>query len=152
MKITISERIFYAVVGLVMTACAVLVYAQAAPAHANVGTANVISTATTSAAISVTTTTRVLATTTNPLGVPGTTSFTRVYATICTQSSNPVALNLDGDKAANGTTGNVTAWIAAAAGYSTCYEITDKNQYSGAVTASSTSQAATLVTVKDYVQ
>ena len=109
-----------------------------------------IGVATSSVATSVTTSTRVAATTTNALG--NGTSYTRVYATICTQSTNPVAINLDEDKLANGTTGKVTAWIGVAAGYNSCYEITDRNQYNGAITASSTSQAAALVTVKEYVQ
>lgn len=109
-----------------------------------------IGAATSSAATSVTTSTRIAATTTNALGDG--TSYTRVYASICTQSTNPVAINLDQDKLANATTGNITAWIGVAAGYDSCYFITDVNQYSGAITASSTSQAAALVTVKQYVQ
>lgn len=130
---------------------AVLFLVDLAPVQAvGPNTTNIGSTATTSAAFNVTTSTRVLATTTNALG--NGTSYTRVYATICTQSTNPIALNLDGDKAANGATGNVTAWIATAAGYDACYEITDRNQYNGSITASSTSQVSTLVTVKDYVQ
>lgn len=118
------------------------------PAKANVFSANVISTATTSALFSVTTSARILATTTNTVG----TGYTRVYASICTTATNPVAINLDGDKAANSTTGQVTAYIAAAAGYQSCYFITDINEYSGSITASSTNQTATVVTVKDYVQ
>lgn len=104
--------------------------------------------ATTSAAFSVTTSARVLATTTNPLDPIN--SYLRVYATICTTSSNPVALNLDGDKAANAN-GAVTAWIAAAAGYNACYQVDDRNPYMGSITASSTNQTATVITVKDYV-
>ena len=46
----------------------------------------------------------------------------------------------------------MTTWIAAAAGYNACYEVTDRNQYSGSITASSTNQTATAITVKDYVQ
>lgn len=128
-------------------------YFQSTPkTHAVGSQATVIGTATTSASVAVTTSTRVLATTTNPLGQPGVTSFTRVYASICNPSSVPVALNLDGDKLANLSTGNATTLIAAAAGYNVCYEVTDYNQYSGSITASSTTQASVNVLVKDYVQ
>ncbi len=109
---------------------------------------NIGAVATTSANFLVTTSSRVLATTSNSVG----TGFTRVYATICNPNANPVALNLDGDKAANSVTGNVTTWIASAAGYNVCYEIRDVNQYLGSITASSTSETATRISVKDYVQ
>lgn len=121
-------------------------------AGANVATAtNIGFTATTSAATSVTASTRVLATTSNPLGVPGTTSFNRAYASICVNSATPVALNLDSDKPASTASGQVTTFIASAAGYNSCYEITDRNLYNGSITASSTAGAVT-VYVKDYVQ
>lgn len=110
--------------------------------------ANVISSATTSAAFSVTSSTRVLATTTNAIG--NGTSFTRIYATICNPSSNPVYLNLNVDNPA--TTNHATAVIAAAAGFNACFEITDRNQYSGSIQASSTNQTATSVLVTEYVQ
>ena len=136
---------------LVAVALAIFAVVSVTPKVEAVGPmATSIGVATSSVATSVTTSTRIAATTTNALGDG--TSYTRVYATICTQSTNPVAINLDQDKLANGTTGKVTAWIGVAAGYNSCYEITDRNQYSGAITASSTSQAAALVTVKEYVQ
>lgn len=119
-------------------------------ARANVYTATSIGTATTSAATSVTTSTRIMATSTNPLDP--TNSHVRVYAVVCNPNANPVALNLNGDKAANLTTGQVTAVIAAAAGYNACFEITDRNLYSGSVTASSTNQTATTITVQQFVQ
>lgn len=108
-----------------------------------------LSVATTSAAFSVTTSARVLATTTNPTDPAN--SYVRDFASICNPNANPVALLLNADKPANGPSGRVTVWIAAAAGYDACYEITDRNQYMGSVTASSTNQTATSITVIDYV-
>lgn len=131
----------------ILIASTLLWLTQPHEAKANVFTANVLSVATTSAAFSITTSARILSTTTNALGTG--TSYTRMYAAICTPSTVPVAINLDADKAANGSTGQVTAWIAAAAGYQNCYYISDINQYSGSVTASSTGAAAQ-VTVKEY--
>lgn len=123
---------------------------QAEPrvAYGNAATATAIGAASTTASVAVTTSTRVLATTTSLTG----TSYTRVYATICNPNANPVAILLNNDKAANVTTGQATAIIAAAAGYNVCYEITERNQYNGSVTASSTSQASTRVFVSQYVQ
>ena len=115
-------------------------------AHASIYNGTVLSTATTSTAIAVTSSTRLLATTTSTTG----TSYTRVYATICNANANPVFLNLDRDNAASLT--NATYVIAAAAGYSVCYEITDRNMYQGSITASSTNQTSTTVQVTDYVQ
>lgn len=126
------------------------VFEGAHPVQASAYTATAIQTATTSAATAVTTSTRLIATTTNP--VDPTNSYTRVYATICNPNANPVAINLNGDVAANLPTGQVTTVIAAAAGYNTCFEITDRNQYSGSVTASSTNQTSTTVTVQQFVQ
>lgn len=120
---------------------------QAQAANAN---SNQIGVATTSALFSVTTSTRILATTTNP--TDPTNSYIRTYASICTNGSNPIAINIDGDKAANLPTGKLTTFIAAAAGYNACFEITDRNLYQGSVTASSTNQTASNVFVKDYVQ
>lgn len=103
-----------------------------------------INAATTSSSFSVTASTRVLASTT----VNGT-GYTRAYATICNTSATPVYLNLDADKPATAT--DVTYIISAAAGYDTCYEITDSRLiYNGSVQASSTAGAA-IVNVKDYV-
>lgn len=91
-----------------------------------------------------------MATTTNPLGIPGTTSFKRAYAVVCNPNANPVYLNLDSDKPASVT--QTTAVIAAAAGYSACFELTDtKMQYFGSITASSTNETATVISVKEYV-
>lgn len=122
---------------------------ESSPSLGGYITGTSLSVATTSSAISVTTSARVLATTSNALG--NGTSYTRVHATICNNGSNPVALNLDGDKPANFPSGRVTAWIAAAAGYDACYTIGEDNLYQGSITASSTNQTATIITVKDYV-
>jgi hypothetical protein len=105
-----------------------------------------IGVATTSTAISVTTSARVLATTTSIIAP----SYTRVYATVCNPSSNPVAISINGDRAVTNT--SKTFWIGAAAGYEVCYEIVyNKNPYMGSITASSTNETATLVYVTDYV-
>lgn len=106
-----------------------------------------LQTATTSASVSVTTSVRIMATTTNPTDPDN--NHTRIFASICNANANPVYINIDGDKAAG--VGNVTAIIAAAAGYNACYEINDRNGYNGSVTASSTNQTATTINVKQYV-
>jgi hypothetical protein len=106
-----------------------------------------LSAPTTTAAFAVTTSARILATTTSVTG----TSYQRVYATICNPNANPVALYLGQDVTANATAGRTTTWIAAAAGYNACFEITDRNGYNGSVTASSTGQTSTTITVTDYV-
>lgn len=106
-----------------------------------------LSTATTSAATAITTSARIMATTTSITG----TSYTRVYARICNANANPVAINLNSDVPANLLTGQVTAWIAAAAGYDACYTIDSDNGYNGSVTASSTAQTSTTITVQQYV-
>lgn len=106
--------------------------------------------ATTSTSFSITSSARVLATTTNTNF--DNSSYSRVYATICNANANPVALFLSADAKANLPGGKVTTWVAAAAGYNACYEITDRNLYLGSVQASSTNQTATVVTVADYVQ
>lgn len=116
--------------------------------EAAVYNATVIQVATTTARTAITTSARIMATTTNTVG----TGYTRVYAVICNPNANPVYLNLDGDKVADLPGGAVTTVIAAAAGYNACYEITDRNQYSGSVTASSTAETSTAITVKQYVQ
>lgn len=108
-----------------------------------------ITVATTSAAFSITTSARILATTTNPLDP--TNSFNRVYATICNPNGNPVFLNLDGDKPANFGAGRSTFAIGTSTGMSVCYEITDRNPYTGSITASSTNGTATIISVKEYV-
>ena len=118
-------------------------------ARANPYTATAIGTATTSTAVQVTASTRVLATTTNTVG----TGYTRVFASICNPSSTIVALNMNNDKPAGlngGTASSSVAFIGAAAGYNVCYEITDRNMYSGSIQASSTVGAVT-VYATDYV-
>lgn len=105
----------------------------------------VIGSATTTAATSVTASTRVLATTTNTVG----TGYQRVYASICNPSATIVSLGLDNDKPLSRTSGVV--FIGAAAGYNVCYEITDRNMYSGSVQASSTVGAVN-VFATEYVQ
>ncbi len=129
---------------------AFLVSERPQPVGASTYDATRIGTATTSSAVAVTSSTRVLATTTNALGTG--TSYTRIFASICNPSTTLVYLNFDGDKAASLASGNFTTIIAAAAGYSACYEITDKALYQGSVTASSTNETSTTVYVKDYVQ
>lgn len=104
--------------------------------------------ATTSTAVAVTSSTRLLATTTNPLGVPGTTSFTRQYATICNPSATLVYVLMNNDKPADTTHANTI--IAAASGYSACFEITDRNLYNGSIQASSTNQTSVSILVNDY--
>lgn len=109
------------------------------------GYTSMLGSATTTNAIAVTSSTRALATTTNALNDSN--SHPRVYATICNPNANPVYLNLDRDKVAS--IGANTYIIAAAAGYNVCQEITN---YSGSITASSTGETSTTITVKDYVQ
>lgn len=116
--------------------------------HANPYTATVIGTATTSASVAVTSSTRILATTTNALGNGS--SHTRLYATICNPNANPVFISLNNDVAASDS--SATYVIAAAAGYSACYELTDRNMYQGSITASSTDETSTAVNVSEYVQ
>lgn len=123
-----------------------IVMRQPAVASASVYNATNIQVATTTGRVAVTTSTRLLATTTSVLGP----SYTRVYATICNANANPVYLALDADQPAS--LANSTYVIAAAAGYSACYEITDRNQYQGSITASSTNETSTAVTFSDYVQ
>lgn len=100
--------------------------------------------ATTTGSVAVTTSTRVMATTTSPNGL-----YQRVYATICNPNANPVHLSMNNDKPASFT--NTTVVIAAAAGYSACYEITDRNGYNNSIQASSTNQTSTTITWSEYV-
>lgn len=110
---------------------------------------NIGYTATTSTSYSVVASTRVLATTTNALGAG--TSYTRVWATICNPSASVVFLNMNADAPAKAPSSTV-AQIAAAAGYNSCFEITDRNQYLGSVQASSTVTGPTTIYVTEYVQ
>lgn len=119
-------------------------------AGASVYDATRIGNATTSAAVAVTSSTRILASTTNALG--NGTSYTRIYATICNPSATLVYLNLNGDNITHAPLGKYTAVIAAAAGYNSCYEVTDKNLTQGSITASSTNETSVNVVVQDYVQ
>lgn len=151
MKLSLTNTLILAS-AFVMLAGAFLLYsARADKAEASTYTATVINTATTttSVAVSGAGSTRILATTTNPTGVPGVTNLTRVYASICNPNAAPVFISLNGDKPTATNVG--TAVIAAAAGYSVCYEITDRNQYSGSIMASS-SVASTNVSVVEYTQ
>lgn len=106
-----------------------------------------IGAATTSTAVTVTSSTRVLATTTNALGDGS--SYTRVFASICNPSATVVYLNMNHDKLASVSASQ--AQIAAAAGYNSCYYITDTALYQGSVQASSTNQTSTSIIVTDYV-
>lgn len=141
--------IFGIVILFILAICEVGAAAQLGlsvhPAEADLLTATILKAATTSAAFSVTTSTRILATTTS-VSAP---SYTRVYATICNPNSNPVVLNMNSDRPAS--LSSMTYVIAAAAGYSACYEITDRNMYQGSIQASSTNQTATTISVSDYV-
>lgn len=98
--------------------------------------------ATSTATASITTSTRLLATTTGDGG------YNRIFATICNPNATPVAISLNADAPA--TYANATVFIAAAAGYNACYEINDRNPYSGSVTASSTVGAVN-VTYQQFV-
>lgn len=110
------------------------------------GNPNVISAATTSSAVAVTTSTRILATTTNALGTGS--SYTRKYAQICNPSATiKVLVSLNKDIAADGRT-NGGYWIDS----NECFEIDDRNQYSGSVTASTSDQSSVKVLVTEYVE
>lgn len=113
----------------------------------NVDTSPAIRSATTTTAFSVTSSARIAATSSDPIANTG---YLRVYASICNPNANPVYIRMDADKAAS--LSGYTAVIAAAAGYSVCYEVTDRNLYQGSITASSTNQTATSVMVADYVR
>jgi hypothetical protein len=138
----------FAAVALVMFATAFVLFNAAGQAHAgSQSSAPAISVATTSATIAVGASTRVLASTTVPGAV---TSYNRAYATICNVTSNAVFVLLNGDKPASGT--NYTAVIGATSTLPTCFEVTDNRLiYNGSITASSSNQITTNVTVTDYV-
>jgi hypothetical protein len=144
-----ASKLILAVALVSFLGLAFLELSQPSYASANPETAtNIGKVATTTGSFAVTSSTRILATTTNARGDG--TSYTRVYATICNPNANPVYLALDGDQPAS--VANATYVIAAAAGYSACYEITDRNLYMGSVQASSTGQTSTTIFVSDYVQ
>lgn len=146
---TTSQTVLASIlVGLLLSLVAVVFFIPPQGVKAGYSLGTVISTATTSSAVAVTASARILATTTNALGNGS--SYVRTYASICTASTNQVYLNLNGDKAAASTT--ATYIISAAAGYNACYEITDRNIYSGSITASSTGNTSSTVTVSEYVQ
>lgn len=146
---TTSQTVLASIlVGLLLSLVAVVFFVPPQGVRASYFQGTILSTATTSTAVAVTSSTRILATTTNALGNGS--SYTRTYAVICTPSTNQVYLNLNGDKAAASTTS--TYVISAAAGYSACYEITERNMYQGSITASSTGNTSATVTVSDYVQ
>lgn len=107
-----------------------------------------LSVATTTKSQAITSSARVLATTTNI--TDPTNSYRRAYTSICNPNANPVFINLDADKAAS--LSAATYVIAAAAGYNACFELTsDVGEYNGSITASSTNQTSTTITVKEYV-
>jgi hypothetical protein len=111
-------------------------------------TTNIGFVASSSAVTAVTSSTRILATTTSV--TDSSNSYVRVYAEICNPSSTLVYLRFDGDKPASVT--GYTTVIAAAAGYSACYQIRDYNQYLGSVQASSTNQTSVNVSATQYLQ
>lgn len=140
----------YVLAGAIL-ALAVVLLIQPAPnvegASAPMAPALTVATSTTQT-FSVTTSARVAATTTNPLDPAN--SFIRAYTSICNPNANPVYLNFDADKPTSVTA--YTTVIAAAAGYNACYELIDsKMVYNGSITASSTNQTATVISVKQYV-
>lgn len=137
------------VIALALLAIAILLITTVADsrnAQASIYNGTAIAAATTTVSLSITNSARILATTTE-LGIAGT---TRVYATICNPNANPVYLLLNNDAPAQ--SGAYTMVIAAAAGYTACYEITDRNMYQGSITASSTNQTATTIFASQYVQ
>lgn len=141
---SIGGFVFLGLLGLVAS----LVFLGQPIAHANPYTATFIGAASTTVSVAVTTSTVVLATTTNALG--NGTSYTRVYSTICNPNANPVYISLNNGIPASAT--SATYVIAAAAGYNTCFETTDRNMYSGSITASSTNQTSTTIFASQYVQ
>lgn len=146
-KITLVGGTIVAFVFLALVSAAFLIHqpAKASPSWLS----NILTVATSSTAVSVTASTRVLATTTIN-GTPGVGQvYTRVYATICNPSSTVVFLNMNRDIPADVT--HSVYQIAGAAGYQSCYEITDRNLYQGSIQASST-VGATSVYVTEYVQ
>lgn len=144
------HTIKFGIAGILAAVIGALVFStffyQSSPVSAAYFNGTAISAATTTASVAVTSSTRLLATTTNTVG----TGYTRVYATLCNPSATLVYVNMNQDKAASLSAAQVV--IAAAAGYNACYEITDRNQYSGSIQASSTNQTSVNVIVSDYVQ
>lgn len=139
---------FVPLAALILLLGAYTFYIHAAPVHASTITQGpYLQNTASSTAYAVTSSTRLLATSTNALG--NGTSRTRLYATICNPSATLVYVLMDGDKPASNTKANVV--IGAAAGYSACFEINDRNPYNGSVTASSTGETSTSVIVTDYV-
>lgn len=149
MKLSITHAFFLAAVSILAMVVGII-YQPAQQASAAGPFATNIGSATSSALVSVTTSTRIAATTTSP--TDPTNNFQRVYTTICVSTSTPVAILMNLDKPVNASTGGVTAWIAVAPGYSSCYEINDRNQYNSSITASSTNQLSIPVSVTQYVQ
>lgn len=150
MKLKISLSFLVALAIAVVGAFLFILAVSKAPYVQATGSyATNIAVATTSAVVAVTSNTQILASSSNPLGTPGVTSFTRVYATICNNTANPVFISINGDKPT--ATGVGTAVIAGAAGYNACFEVTDRNLTQGSIRASST-VASTNVSVTDYVQ
>lgn len=144
---------------LLILACSVLVSALIIASSFKVPVANAgsqpygpsVISATSTALKSVTTATQLVATTTSTSTPQN--SYTRYYTSICNVSTttNPVAIYMSNDVGADGSLGRVTAWISPAAGYSACYEVTDRLLYVGGIRASSTNGVATPVSVVDYV-
>lgn len=130
------------ILGLVVVFSFVLLVSGERTAQATSPSATALSIATTSTAYTFVTDTRIMSTTTGA-------GLTRAYATICTTSASPVAINMDRDKPV--VASSTVAFIAGAAGYNACYEITERNLYQGSVHASSTVGTAQ-VFVTEYVQ
>lgn len=146
-KSLISSLVLAAAALLVVAGILVVIAGSPSASASTINLGPFLQNATTSAAVAVTSSTRLLATTTNTVGDGN--SHTRIYATICNPSSNLVYVSLNQDAAASAT--SATWIIGAAAGYSACYQIDDRNPYNGSVTASSTNQTSTAVLVTQYV-
>lgn len=119
---------------VLMAALAIAAFSTFSQVHANAYTATHIESATTTTSVALTSSQRILASSTSP--------YTRVYATICNPNATLVYVRLGNDRPA--TSASSTVVIAAAAGYSSCYEITDRNSYQGSITASSSAGSVTI--------
>ena len=149
MKLTLTNALIVIAVALAVLATGTVLFGGQRTVQGAAFQATNITAATTTNAFSFTTSTRVLATSTKDT-YGNITGYTRVYATICTRSATPIALAFAND--ANVSSTNSVAFIAAAAGYNNCYEITDKNAYQGSVTASSTIGAVVVNAADFYAQ
>lgn len=101
---------------------------------ADVFQSSVIVAPTVNAPVTVTSSTRILATTT---------ASTRAWAKICNDSSNKVYINMDKDKAASLSVGFPLA-------ANTCFDLNSENVYNGSITASSTNESSSSISVTSF--